>query len=89
MLGLTVLGVLPLPSEDDPPLFVDSDGMESGEFAFQSLQDVLRECEPLKSECFRSMVIPYVSPLLLDPEFSLHFLDFIGELAPAVVGGFQ
>jgi hypothetical protein len=37
---LHVAGVLPFPSEDDSPLFVDADGMESSEVAFQKLQVV-------------------------------------------------
>ena len=37
---LHVAGVLPFPSEDDAPLFVDTDGMESGELAFHKLQAV-------------------------------------------------
>ena len=32
---LNMVSVLPFPSEDDAPLFVDTDGMESGELAFQ------------------------------------------------------
>jgi hypothetical protein len=35
---LHVVGVLAFPLEDDAPLFVDADGMESGEIAFQKLQ---------------------------------------------------
>lgn len=37
---LNMVSVLPFPSEDDAPLFVDTDGMESGELAFQKLQVV-------------------------------------------------
>lgn len=37
---LNMVSVLPFPSEDDAPLFVDTDGMESGELAFQKLHVV-------------------------------------------------
>jgi len=37
---LHIVGVLPFPSEDDSPLFVDTYGMESGKLAFQKLQAV-------------------------------------------------
>ena len=35
-----IVSVLPFPSEDDAPLFVYTDGMESGELAFQKFQMV-------------------------------------------------
>lgn len=37
---LNMVSVLPFPLEGDAPLFVDADGMESGELAFQKLQVV-------------------------------------------------
>ena len=37
---LNIVSVLPFPSEDDAPLFVDTDGMESGQLTFQKLQVV-------------------------------------------------
>ena len=37
---LHVVGIFPFPSENDAPLFVDSNGMKSGELALQKLQVV-------------------------------------------------
>ena len=37
---LNIVSVLPFPSEDDAPLVVYTDGMESGELAFQKFQMV-------------------------------------------------
>jgi len=37
---LHMVGILSFPAEDDAPLFIDADGMESGELAFQKLQAV-------------------------------------------------
>ena len=38
---LNMVSVLPFPSEDDAPLFVDADGMESGALAFQRKAAIL------------------------------------------------
>lgn len=37
---LHIVGILPFPTEDDAPLFVDTYGMDPGELAFQKLQAV-------------------------------------------------
>jgi hypothetical protein len=49
---LHLVGVLSFPTEDDPPLFVDTDGMESGKLAFQKLQAVRGLTEVFQRHCF-------------------------------------
>ena len=38
--NLHLVGILAFPTEDDAPLFVDTDGMKSGELSSQKLQVV-------------------------------------------------